>query len=47
MNNINILYEDNHLLVVIKPNNILSQKDSSNELDMLSILKNYIKEKYQ
>ena len=47
MNNLNILYEDNHLIVVIKPINILSQSDITNEPDMLTILKQYIKEKYQ
>lgn len=45
-NNIEILYEDNHLLVVIKPVNILSQSDITGDIDMLSILKKYIKEKY-
>ncbi len=47
MNKINILYEDNHLLVAIKPINILSQSDITNDLDMLTLLKEYIKEKYQ
>ena len=46
MNNLNILYEDNHLIVVIKPINILSQSDSTSDPDMLTILKNYLKEKY-
>ena len=40
---INILYEDNHLLVVIKPKNIPVQKDKSNDTDLLSILKDYLK----
>lgn len=44
---INILYEDNHLLVVEKPINVPVQADSSKDLDFLTILKNYIKEKYQ
>ncbi|MDE6655917.1 MAG: RluA family pseudouridine synthase [Anaeroplasmataceae bacterium] len=44
---LNILYEDNHILVVIKPKGILSQADGSDKEDMLSLLKNYIKEKYQ
>ena len=43
---INILYEDNHLLVVVKPANIPTCKDSSNDLDFLTILKKYIKDKY-
>ncbi len=42
----NILYEDNHLLVVIKPANTPVCKDSSKDEDLLSILKDYLKEKY-
>ena len=45
-NNINIIYEDNHLLVVEKPINIPVQEDSSKDKDLLTILKEYIKEKY-
>ena len=43
---INILYEDNHLLVVEKPVNIPVQSDSSNDGDLLTALKDYLKEKY-
>lgn len=43
---INIIYEDNHLLVVEKKPNILVQADNTNDLDMLTILKRYLKEKY-
>lgn len=46
MNNLNILYEDNHVIVVIKPINLLSQSDITNDPDMLTILKDYIKKKY-
>lgn len=46
INELEILYEDNHIIVVIKPCNIPSQADSSNDIDMLTIVKNYIKEKY-
>ncbi len=46
MTNLEILYEDNHIIVVVKPYGILSQKDSTNDTDMLTIIKNYIKEKY-
>ena len=45
-NNIEILYEDNHLLVVVKPVNSLSQSDITGDEDLLTILKGYIKEKY-
>ena len=44
--NINILYEDNHIIVVDKPANIPSCPDSSNDKDLLTILKEYLKEKY-
>ena len=44
---IKILYEDNHLLVVIKPANMPVCLDSSNDIDLLSKLKEYIKIKYQ
>lgn len=43
---INVLYEDNHLLVVEKPINIPVCEDDSRDLDLLNILKNYIKKKY-
>lgn len=46
MNNLKIFYEDNHLIVVEKKANILSQADSTNDIDMLTLVKNYIKEKY-
>ena len=44
---INILFEDNHLLVVEKPINIPVCEDNSGDKDLLNILKNYIKVKYK
>ncbi|MFC7682134.1 RluA family pseudouridine synthase [Paenibacillus sp. GCM10028914] len=41
-----IIYEDNHVLGVSKPVNILSQEDSSGDPDMLTILKEDIKVRY-
>ena len=38
-----IVYEDNHLLVVIKPHNIAVQEDESKDDDLLNLLKNFIK----
>lgn len=38
---INIIYEDNHLLVIEKPVNIPVQSDSSKDLDLITILKEY------
>lgn len=43
---VKILFEDNHLLVVVKPVNMPVCEDSSGDLDLLSYLKNYLKEKY-
>ncbi len=47
MNNLNILYEDNHLIVVEKKPNILCQGDYTKDLDLLAMIKSYLKEKYQ
>ena len=35
---IRILYEDNHLLVVVKPAGIPSQADKTGDVDMLTLL---------
>ena len=43
---LNVIYEDNHIIVVEKPVNIPSQGDKTGDIDMLSIVKEYIKEKY-
>ena len=43
---LNILYEDNQVIVVFKPRGMLSQADGTKSPDILSILKQYIKEKY-
>ncbi|MNK06050.1 Ribosomal large subunit pseudouridine synthase C [compost metagenome] len=41
-----ILYEDNHLLGIVKPVNVLSQEDASGDLDLLTLLKQDLKERY-
>ena len=46
MNNLEVLYEDNHVIVVVKPFNILSQADNTSDLDMLTIIKDYLKKQY-
>lgn len=46
MQELNVLYEDNHIIVVVKPNNIPSQGDKTGDEDMLTIIKAYIKQKY-
>ncbi|NLM26418.1 MAG: RNA pseudouridine synthase [Firmicutes bacterium] len=47
VSDIPIIYEDNHLLVVVKPPNMLSQGDRTGDLDLLSILKQDLKIRYQ
>ena len=41
-----ILYEDNHLLVAVKPYGVPVQADESGDPDMLTMLKQYLVEKY-
>ena len=41
-----VIYEDNHIIVVEKMVNIPSQADKTEDVDMLSIIKSYLKEKY-
>ncbi len=41
-----VLYEDNHIIVVYKPANVLSQGDATGDKDLLTIVKEYVKEKY-
>lgn len=41
------VYEDNHLLVVVKPQGKLTQSDETGDLSLQDECKQYIKEKYQ
>ena len=43
---LDVIFEDNHLLVVEKPNNVPTQQDETNDKDLLTMCKEYIKEKY-
>lgn len=43
---LNILYEDNHLLIVEKPRNMPVQEDASKDLDLLNAAKAYLVEEY-
>lgn len=43
---VNVIYEDNHIIVVEKSQNVLSQADNTKDVDMLTIVKKYLKEKY-
>lgn len=46
MNKLNVLYEDNHIIVVEKRVDILSQSDITGDVDLLTLVKEYVKEKY-
>ncbi len=46
MEELNILHEDNHIIVVLKPQNVPCCEDESKDKDLLNMLKEYIKEKY-
>ena len=41
-----IVYEDNHVLVAVKPPNMLSQADRTGDTDILTLLKEDIKVRY-
>ena len=43
---LNVIYEDNHILVVEKPCNVASQGDETGDKDLLTMCKEYLKEKY-
>lgn len=46
MRDLKVLYEDNHIIVVVKPVGIPVQEDKTGDIDMLTIIKEYLKEKY-
>ena len=46
LHDLKILFEDNHIIVVEKQPNIPSQADKTEDIDMLSMVKQYIKETY-
>ena len=43
---LNILYEDNHIIIVEKFRDVLSQKDDTGDDSMVEIIKGYLKVKY-
>ena len=46
MQKLNVIFEDNHIIVVEKLPNIPSQGDKTEDIDMLTIIKEYLKDKY-
>ncbi len=47
MESLKVIYEDNHIIVVEKKPNVPSQGDKTGDVDMLTIVKQYIKKKYK
>lgn len=47
LDKLKVIFEDNHLIVVEKFVNVLSQADHTGDLDMMTITKEYLKRKYQ
>ena len=47
MEELKIMYEDNHVIVVLKPQNVLSQGDETGDKSLLDMVKDYIKETYK
>jgi 23S rRNA pseudouridine1911/1915/1917 synthase len=43
---LNVVYEDNHLIVINKPSGILVQGDSTGDKPLVEYAKDYVKEKY-
>ena len=46
MQALKVIYEDNHIIIVEKVPNIPSQADKTGDIDMLTLVKKYLKEKY-
>jgi len=47
MQKLKVIFEDNHIIVVEKMPNIPSQEDKTEDISMLTIIKEYLKERYQ
>lgn len=47
MLNLKVIYEDNHVIAVVKPDGVLTQGDSSGEKSLMDAVKEYLKEKYK
>lgn len=47
INDLIVVHETNHYIVVVKPVGILSQQDTTGDTDMLSLVKEYLRVKYK
>lgn len=46
LKNLNVLYEDNHIISVVKERDVLSQRDKTGDFCITDIVGDYLKEKY-
>ena len=47
MSSVKVLYEDNHIIAVVKPAGVLTQGGPSGKISLFDIVKEYLKEKYK
>jgi 23S rRNA pseudouridine1911/1915/1917 synthase len=47
MSTLKVLYEDNHIIAVEKPAGVLTQGDRTGDLNLMDMVKDYLKEKYK
>ena len=47
LKNLDVLYEDNHIISVVKEEDVLSQRDKTGDFCITDIVGDYLKEKYQ
>ena len=45
MSSVKVLYEDNHIIAVVKPAGVLTQGDRTGEVSLYDMVKDYIREK--
>ena len=42
-----VIYEDNHIIAVVKPAGVLTQGDRTGDVNLMDMVKDYLKEKYK
>ena len=47
MTDLEIIYEDNHLIAINKPNGLLVHTDDTGDTSLEEILREYVREKYK
>jgi 23S rRNA pseudouridine1911/1915/1917 synthase len=47
MSTLKVLYEDNHIIAVVKPSGVLTQGDRTGDENLMDMVKGYLKEKYK